>query len=104
MKRKPSVEHIEDAVILAYLDGELSGATWRKAKHHLQSCWNCRSAAAELELLAQTAYALLSGGDEADSVLTDIAKAGFLRQKAKATTIPLTATVISPWPNHKGGG
>jgi anti-sigma factor RsiW len=83
MKREPSVEHLEDAVILAYLDGELSRAATRKAKHHLQSCWNCRSAAAELELLAQTAHALLSGGDEADTVQTGTAKAEFLRRKAK---------------------
>jgi hypothetical protein len=83
MKRRPSVEHLEDAVILAYLDGELSRAATRKAKHHLQSCWNCRSAAAELELLAQTAYALLSGGDEADTAQIGTAKAEFLRRKAK---------------------
>ena len=83
MKRKPSVEHLEDAVILAYLDGELSWAAARKTKHHLQSCWNCRSAAAELELLAQTAYALLSAGDEADTAQTGTAKAEFLRRRAK---------------------
>src|ERR1035441_6868520 len=83
MKRKPSVEHLEEAVILAYLDGELSQAAARKAKRHLQSCWNCRSAAAELEVLAQTAYALLSGGDEADTVQTGTGKAEFLRRKAK---------------------
>ena len=81
MRRKLSVEHLEDAVILAYLDGELSRLAARKAKHHLHSCWNCRSAAAELELLAQTAYALLSGG--ADTVQTGTAKAEFLRRKAK---------------------
>ena len=83
MRRKPSVEHLEDVVILAYLDGELSRLAARKAQHHLQSCWNCRSAAAELELLAQTAYALLSSGDEADTVHTGTAKVEFLRRKAK---------------------
>jgi hypothetical protein len=83
MRRKPSVEHLEDAVILAYLDGELSRLAARKAMHHLHSCWNCRSAAAELELLAQTAYTLLSGGDEADTGQTGAAKAEFLRRKAK---------------------
>ena len=83
MKRKPSVEHLEDAVILAFLDGELSRPASRKAKHHLQSCWKCRSAAAELELLAQTAYSLVSGGDEAGTVRTDTANAEFLRRKAK---------------------
>lgn len=83
MRRKHCIEHLEDAVILAYLDGELSRADARTAKHHLQRCWNCRSAAAELELLAQTAYALLSGGDEADMAQTGAAKAEFLRRKAK---------------------
>ena len=83
MKRRPSVEHLEDAVILAYLDGELSRAVTRKVNHHLQSCWNCRSVAAELELLAETAYALLSGRDEADTVEKGTAKAEFLRRKAK---------------------
>src|ERR1039458_1005534 len=83
MTRKPSVEHLEDAIILAYLDGELSRAAARKSKHHLESCWNCRSAAAELEFLAETAYALVSGGDEADTVETGTANAEFLRRKAK---------------------
>jgi anti-sigma factor RsiW len=83
VKRRPSAEHLEDAVILAYLDGELSRATERKARSHLNSCWNCRSAAAELEILAQTAYALLSGQDEDNTVQTETAKAEFLRRKAK---------------------
>jgi anti-sigma factor RsiW len=83
MKRKPSVEHLEDAVILAFLDGELSRADSRKAKHHLQSCWKCRSAATELERLAQTAYELLSGGDAAGTVRTESANAEFLKRKAK---------------------
>jgi hypothetical protein len=83
MTKRPSVEHLEDAVILAFLDGELSRAAARKTKHHLETCWNCRSAAGELELLAETAYALVSGGDEADIVRTGAAKAEFLRRKAK---------------------
>ena len=83
MKRKHCIEHLEDTVILAYLDGELSRANARKTKYHLQSCWKCRSVAAELELLAQIAYALLSGGDEADTVQAGAAKAEFLSRKAK---------------------
>jgi anti-sigma factor RsiW len=82
MKTIPSPEHLEDAVILAYLDGELSRAAARKVTHHLQSCWNCRSAAAELELLAQTAYALLSGKEEADAQRLKTARAEFFRRKA----------------------
>jgi hypothetical protein len=87
MKRRPSVEHLEHAVILAHLDGELSRAAARKAKQHLQSCWNCRSVAAELELLAQTAHTLLSGGDEDDTAQTGTAKAEFLRRKTKIDEI-----------------
>jgi hypothetical protein len=83
MRRKPSVEHLEDPVILAYLDGELSRAAARKAKFHLQSCWKCRSVAGELELLAQTANALLSSGDQVDSGEAGAAKSEFLRRKAK---------------------
>jgi len=87
MKRKPPIEHLEDSVILAYLDGELSPAAARKAKHHLQSCWNCRSTAAELELLAQTAYALLSSEDDADKAKNGNAKAEFIRRKARIDEI-----------------
>ena len=83
MRRKGSVEHLEDTVILAYLDGELSRPAERKATRHLQSCWKCRSAAAELEALAQTAYALLSNRDEPNAAQVGIAKASFLRRKAK---------------------
>jgi anti-sigma factor RsiW len=83
MKSRPHVEHLEDVVILAFLDGELSRAAAKKAKHHLESCWNCRSAAAELELLAETACALLSDFDEADTVRTGTAKVEFLRRKVK---------------------
>jgi anti-sigma factor RsiW len=73
-------------VILAYLDGELSRAAARKVNQHLQSCWNCRSAAAELELLAQTAYTLLAGRHEADAARAGTAKGEFLRRKAKINT------------------
>jgi len=86
MRRKPSIEHLEDAVVLAYLDGELSRAAARKAKEHLQRCWSCRSAAAELELLAQMAYALLAGRDEADAARAGTAKGEFLRRKANIDT------------------
>jgi len=83
MRRRPSIEHLEDAVILAYLDGELSRAPTRKTKQHLQRCWSCRSTAAELELLAETVYALLAGRDEVDAEQMVTAKAEFLRRKAK---------------------
>ena len=86
MRRNLSPEHLEDAAILAYLDGELSRAATRRAKLHLQSCWKCRYAAAELEQLAQTAYVLLEGRGESDVHLTSTAKDEFFRRKAKIDT------------------
>jgi hypothetical protein len=83
MRRKSSIEHLEDVVILAYLDGELSRAAARKARRHLQSCWKCRSTAAELELLAQTAYGLLADKDENDAAREITAKREFLGRKGK---------------------
>lgn len=35
--------HLNDAQILAYLDGELSPADAQRARAHLESCWTCRS-------------------------------------------------------------
>jgi anti-sigma factor RsiW len=86
MRRKSLIEHLENPVILAYLDGELSRAAARKAKQHLQSCWKCRSAAAELEGLAQTAYTLLASRDDSDTAQIGTAKAEFVRRRAKFDT------------------
>lgn len=36
------VHHLDQAQMLAYLDGELGPGT-AEASTHLQSCWNCRS-------------------------------------------------------------
>lgn len=54
--------HCSDEVLLAHLDGELSGRRSASAQRHLNVCWECRSRSAELEaqvertgrLLAQT--------------------------------------------------
>ena len=58
MRRSQSGAHPEDTVLLAYLDAELPKATTRLAKEHLQTCWKCRAAIAELELQAQAAAKL----------------------------------------------
>jgi hypothetical protein len=81
MKRNLSNEHLEDAALLAYLDAELSGAANRRVQRHLQACWKCRSASAELEFLAQTVSKLLSQQDESDITRTRDACTKFLELK-----------------------
>ena len=82
MKRNLSNEHPEDAALLAYLDAELPGAATRRILKHLQTCWKCRSALAELELLAQTASKLLFQQDESDIARMREARARFIQLKA----------------------
>lgn len=41
--------HYSDATLISYLDGELSGRMERRVQKHLQTCWKCRTRAAELE-------------------------------------------------------
>jgi anti-sigma factor RsiW len=77
MKRSLSNEHLEDAALLAYLDAELSGRAARTVQKHLQICWVCRSALAELERLAQTASKLLSQEGDSDTVQAGKARAKF---------------------------
>ena len=82
MKRNLSNEHLEDAALLAYLDAELPGAAARSVQKHLQTCWKCRSALAELELLAQAASKLLSHSGESDLARMSEATAKFLQLKS----------------------
>lgn len=40
--------HLDEAQLLAYLDGELSLDARQQVSDHLQSCWNCRGMLKEL--------------------------------------------------------
>ena len=82
MKRSLSNAHPEDTVLLAYLDAELPRATKRSTEHHLQTCWKCRAALAELELQAQAVSKLLCHEDESDIARAEKAKAKFLEGKS----------------------
>jgi len=82
MRPNPLNEHLEDEVILAYLDGELSRSITRKTRQHLQSCWKCRATAAEFELLVQKAIGLMASQSEADAHRARAAKDKFLACKA----------------------
>jgi hypothetical protein len=41
--------HLDDPILLAYMDGELSAAEKEGAKSHLESCWRCRRRLGVLE-------------------------------------------------------
>jgi hypothetical protein len=87
MKRNLATEHPDDAALLGYLDAELSRVAMRRTEKHLQSCWKCRSALAELEYLAQGISRLLSHQDDSDIARTQNAKAEFLSMKRSLETL-----------------
>ena len=60
MRINRSREHLADEVLLAYLDGEMSNARMRAIRAHLNICWKCRSALAELESQAEAISRLLA--------------------------------------------
>jgi hypothetical protein len=41
--------HPEEGLLLRYLDGEAPGRKMRQVRRHLEACWECRTAAEELE-------------------------------------------------------
>lgn len=52
-------EHLNDEVLLAYLDGEVSSTRMRTIRSHLRTCWKCRSKLAEVESQVETVSRLL---------------------------------------------
>jgi len=86
MKRNPSNVHLEDTILLAYLDAELPRPAMRSTAHHLQTCWKCSAALADLELQAQAAAKLLTQQTESDISRAEAAKARFLERKSRFET------------------
>jgi anti-sigma factor RsiW len=87
MRRNLATEHPDDAALLGYLDAELSRVAMRGTQQHLQSCWKCRSALAELERQAQGISRLLSHQDDSDIARTQNAKTKFLNSKRSLETL-----------------
>ncbi len=83
MKRNPSNVHPEDTILLAYLDAELPKPAMRSTAQHLQTCWKCRAALADLELQAQAASKILTHQVESGISRADAAKAKFLERKSR---------------------
>jgi Putative zinc-finger len=46
--KSPKFLHLDDAYMLAHLDGELSTRARQQVADHLQSCWSCRGRFREL--------------------------------------------------------
>jgi len=82
MRINRSREHLADEILVAFLDGEMSNSRIRAIQNHLNLCWKCRSALAELETAAEATSRLLAqrSEDEIDRSLQ--ARERFLRWKA----------------------
>jgi anti-sigma factor RsiW len=79
MRINRSREHLADEVLVAYLDGEVPRMRVRAIQAHLNLCWKCRSALAELESQVEAISRLLAekSKDEIDRSLQ--AREKFLR-------------------------
>ena len=82
MRTNRSREHLADEILVAFLDGEMSKSQIRAIQNHLNLCWKCRSALAELETAAEATSRLLAerSKDEIDRSLQ--ARERFLQWKA----------------------
>ena len=82
MRINRSREHLPDEILVAFLDGEMSKSRIRAIQNHLNLCWKCRSALAELENAAEATSRLLAerSEDEIDRSLQ--ARERFLRWRA----------------------
>ena len=86
MKINPSNVHPEDTILLAYLDAEPPRPAMRSTAQHLQACWKCRAALADLEFQAQAAAKLLTHQAESDTSRAEAVKAEFLERKSRFET------------------
>jgi anti-sigma factor RsiW len=79
MLRNRSREHLNDETLLAYLDGELSNAQVHAIRAHLQICWKCRAALAELESQAEASSRFLAEKSQDEIDRSVQAREKFLR-------------------------
>jgi anti-sigma factor RsiW len=79
MRINRSREHLADEALVAYLDGEMSKARMRAIRAHLNLCWKCRSAMAELESQAEAISRLLTEKSKDDIDRSVQAREKFLR-------------------------
>ena len=82
MLRNRSREHPNDETLLAYLDAELSNLRMRFIRTHLQICWRCRAALAELESQAVAISRRLAEKSQDEIDRSVQAREKFLRWRA----------------------
>lgn len=82
MRMSRSREHPDDDHLLAYLDGEMNNTRARAIRAHLDLCWNCRSALAELEAQAEAVSRLLTGRSTDEIARSVRARERFLQWRA----------------------
>ena len=79
MRSNRSREHLNDEILLAYLDGEMSNTRVRAILIHLKICWKCRAALAELESQAEAISRLLAEKSQDEIDRSVQARERFLR-------------------------
>lgn len=79
MRSNRSREHLNDEILLAYLDGEMSNTRVRAIRTHLKICWKCRAALAEIESQAEAISRLLAGKSQDEIDRSVRAREKFLR-------------------------
>jgi anti-sigma factor RsiW len=82
MRINRSPEHLDDDMLVAYLDGEVSATHIRRIRNHLKSCWNCRSVLSDLESQAEAVSRLLTAKSDSDVDRSVAASEKFLRWRA----------------------
>ena len=82
MRINRSPEHLNDEMLLAYLDGEMSTSGIRAIRNHLKICWKCRSILADLESQAEATSRLLTANLDSKIDRSVNAKEKFLRWRA----------------------
>jgi anti-sigma factor RsiW len=82
MRMSRSREHPDHEHLLAYLDGEMNNTRARAVRTHLDLCWKCRSALAELEAQAEAVSRLLTGRSTDEIARRVRARERFLQWRA----------------------
>ena len=82
MQINRSREHLADEILVAFLDGEMPKSRMRVIQNHLNLCWNCRSALAELEAAAEATSRLLAERSKDDIDRSLHAREKFLQWRA----------------------
>ena len=71
--------HLDDELLVAFMDGEISANQKHSVEAHLENCWKCRSALTDLESRMEEVSRLLTITGKAEIDRSVAAKERFLR-------------------------